>query len=76
MQQRYLPTAQAGEYCGGLKAQTMRALRLEGRGPRYVRLARNRVVYDVADLDAWLADRKFGSTAEEESTRRAATSAA
>jgi hypothetical protein len=75
MQQRYLPTTQAGEYCGGLKAQTMRALRLEGRGPRYVRLARNRVVYDVADLDSWLAERKFGSTTEE-STRRAATNTA
>lgn len=37
-----------------LSPRTMPALRSKGRGPRFHKLGK-RVLYDVADLDAWLA---------------------
>ena len=52
----------------GLQPQTLRAWRLRGVGPRYVRVghgARGRVFYRHEDIAAWLANRTFGSTAEE-----------
>lgn len=60
--QRMLQTRQAAEYCG-LSASTFEKLRLSGGGPRYVKLGR-RVVYDPADLDAWLAENRRRSTSE------------
>jgi hypothetical protein len=65
---QYLPTDPAGKYVN-LESQTMRALRLNGRGPKYIRVSRNKVVYDIEDLDAWLAAKKFSSTSEETSRR-------
>lgn len=52
----------------GLKPQTLRAWRLRGVGPTYVRVGtgrRGRVFYREEDLVAWLTPRRFGSTAEE-----------
>ncbi len=51
----------------GFKAQSLRAMRLRGTGPRYIRLGGplGRVAYRRADLDAWLAARTFTSTAAE-----------
>jgi hypothetical protein len=52
----------------GLQPQTLRKWRLEGRGPRYVRLGESysaRVTYQLADLQDWLAQRTFANTAEE-----------
>ncbi len=37
--------------------------RLSGGGPAYVK-AGARVLYDVADLTAWIASRKFAHTSE------------
>lgn len=37
--------------------------RVTGEGPRYCKLGR-RVVYRIADLDEWMADRVIGSTSE------------
>jgi len=51
-----------------LRPQTLRKWRLEGRGPRYVRLGESyaaRVTYRLADLQDWLAQRTFAHTAEE-----------
>ncbi|MGA7713923.1 MAG: helix-turn-helix domain-containing protein [Rhizomicrobium sp.] len=38
-------------------------LRCHGGGPKYLKIGR-RVVYDQADLDAWLNARKYCSTSE------------
>lgn len=60
----------------GLQPQTLRAWRLRGFGPRYVRVGhgdRGRVFYRHEDLVAWLESRTFASTSEETvSARRAA----
>ena len=55
----------------GLKPQTLRKWRLQGRGPRYVRLGgpTGRVVYRRCDVDAWLDARTFDSTAAETASR-------
>jgi predicted DNA-binding transcriptional regulator AlpA len=50
---KMLNTPEAAAYCGS-SASTLAKLRLYGGGPRFLRLGR-RVVYDVADLDTWLA---------------------
>ena len=43
--------------------QTLAKWRSAGGGPRFVRIG-NRIFYDVADLDAFIAARRFGSTSE------------
>ena len=45
----------------GLSASTLNKLRVFGGGPAYLKLGR-RVVYDAADLDAWLATQRRTST--------------
>ena len=52
----------------GLKPQTLRKWRVTGGGPPYVRLG-GRVAYRRADVDAWIADRTFTSTAAETVSR-------
>jgi predicted DNA-binding transcriptional regulator AlpA len=47
----------------GLGVSTLNKLRLTGGGPRFAKLG-SVVVYDVADLDAWAAERKVRSTSE------------
>ncbi len=46
----------------GLSPQTLAILRVEGGGPRYVKLGRS-VRYDPADLAAWVEANKRASTA-------------
>jgi hypothetical protein len=48
----------------GLAPQTLATLRMEGRGPNYVKLGR-RVLYDPADLTAWVNAHKRRSTGNE-----------
>jgi hypothetical protein len=48
--------------------RTLQLLRSRGGGPRYIRVSQIEVVYDPADLDAWIAEKtanRFRSTAEE-----------
>ena len=59
---RQLRTADAAAYCG-LGKSTLDKLRLTGGGPTYSKL-NSVVVYDVADLDAWVAANKYNSTSE------------
>ena len=47
----------------GLSASTLNKLRVFGGGPVFLKLGR-RVVYDPADLDAWLAERRRRSTSD------------
>ena len=60
-QSRRLRTA-AAAYCGSTKS-TFEKYRLTGEGATYSKLGRV-VVYDVADLDAWLESKKRRSTSE------------
>jgi hypothetical protein len=48
----------------GLAVSTMNKLRLSGLGPRFIRLTRRRVAYDLDDLEAYAAERKRSSTSE------------
>ncbi|MFO1173383.1 MAG: helix-turn-helix domain-containing protein [Hyphomicrobiaceae bacterium] len=57
-----LRTKEAAEYCGS-SSSTFEKLRLSGGGPRYVKIGR-RVVYDPADLDAWLESKRRRSTSD------------
>lgn len=57
-----LRTGDAAAYCGS-SASTFEKLRLTGGGPRYVKIGR-RVVYNPADLDAWLAAHRRRSTSD------------
>nr|WP_124714286.1 helix-turn-helix domain-containing protein [Mycolicibacterium nivoides] len=47
----------AAAYLGGLPEDTLRYWRYAGTGPRSYRLGRH-TFYDVADLDAWVAEQK------------------
>ncbi|TDT33411.1 helix-turn-helix transcriptional regulator [Naumannella halotolerans] len=53
-----LDTDEAGRYIG-VAPKTLANWRGRGQGPRYVR-AGARVVYRVADLDAWLVENLVG----------------
>ena len=59
---RLLNTHEAATYCGS-SASTFEKLRLTGGGPVYSKIGR-RVVYRLADLDAWLDARRRTSTSD------------
>lgn len=59
-QRRMLRTEDASNYTG-LSASTLTKLRLTGGGPEYIKLGKT-VVYDPADLDAWLSSKRRRST--------------
>jgi hypothetical protein len=51
-----------------IKPQTLQTWRMQGKGPAYIRLGshpQGRVLYERADVTAWLEARKHRSTAEE-----------
>ena len=60
VQRKMLNALEAAAYCRS-SASTFAKLRLYGGGPRFVKLGR-RVVYDPADLDAWLTAHRQSST--------------
>ena len=50
-----------------LSPRTLERMRVEGRGPRYIKAgpgSQSRVLYCEADLAAWLAAHRFTSTSE------------
>ena len=53
----------AGEYLGGVSTSTLAKWRLTGFGPAYSKAGRN-VVYNVADLEEYLAARRRHSTSD------------
>ena len=61
-QSRWQRTGGASGYTG-VSASTLAKLRLTGSGPRYSKLGKI-VLYDVTDLDEWIASRKRRSTSE------------
>jgi predicted DNA-binding transcriptional regulator AlpA len=62
-QRRRLRTTEAASYLG-IGKSTLEKLRLTGLGPIYIKAGPRVVVYDIADLDAWLAARRRASTSE------------
>jgi predicted DNA-binding transcriptional regulator AlpA len=63
---RKLPTPEAANYLG-LGKSTLDKLRLTGGGPVFIQLGK-RVVYDPADLDAWISTHKRTSISESTAT--------
>lgn len=62
-QSRFLRSPAAAEYIG-LAQSTLAKMRLRGDGPLFSKAGPRIVVYDIADLDAWLETRKRRSTSE------------
>ena len=62
--QRYLTNDEAAEYLR-LTPRTLEKQRVIGGGPKFRKFGR-RVMYAVADLDAWAADRSFETTSDPE----------
>ncbi|NVJ64372.1 MAG: helix-turn-helix domain-containing protein [Flavobacteriaceae bacterium] len=60
---RMLCTKAAAHYLG-LAASTLNKMRLKGNGPEFIKLGPRRVVYDLRDLDRWLASRRRKSTSQ------------
>ncbi len=65
---RYLRAPAAAEYLG-LSPSTLAKMRLRGDGPVYSKVGPRVVVYDVADLEAYLAARRRHSTSDTGSER-------
>ena len=60
---RWLATRAAATFVG-LHHDTLRKLRALGGGPRYARVG-SAIRYDVRELERWMSERTFASTAEE-----------
>jgi hypothetical protein len=61
-QRRLFDPEEASDYLR-VARQTLARWRCYGLGPRFVRIG-GRIFYDASDLDAFIAARKFQSTAE------------
>lgn len=59
---RRIGVRDAAAYIGSSKSK-MDKLRCYGGGPKYYKLD-HKIVYDVADLDAWLAERARTNTSQ------------
>jgi predicted DNA-binding transcriptional regulator AlpA len=59
---RMLDTLEAATYAG-LGKSTLDKFRLTGGGPTYIKVGK-RVVYDISDLNDWLASRRRQSTSQ------------
>ena len=60
---KFLRTPEAAAYIG-LSLSTLAKMRLRGDSPPYIKAGPRIVVYDVADLDKWLGERKRTSTSQ------------
>lgn len=45
--------------------KTVKRWRASGEGPPFIRIGRSRVIYSRADVDAWLAGRRYAHRAAE-----------
>ena len=62
--ERMLDVSEAAEFIG-LSASTLNKMRGTGAGPVYIRLGGRRIVYHLADLNAWLNANRRRSTSEQ-----------
>lgn len=62
----YLLVEQAADYLRVSK-NNLDKLRVSGKGPRFVRLGRRKVLYRKSDLDKWVEERIYASTTQYES---------
>lgn len=67
-----LRTPAAADYLG-LSASLLSKMRLRGDGPIYSKAGPRAVVYDLADLESWLAARKRTSTSDDGGARLSPT---
>lgn len=58
-----LTTGEAAELTR-LSKGTLNRLRVIGGGPKYLKIGPRKVYYRRSDIDAWLAERVYGSTSE------------
>jgi len=58
MKNQRLDAKQAAAYLGYKNPQTLASQRSKGVGPNYIKLGR-RILYDVADLDAYIDARRI-----------------
>lgn len=73
---RMLSTAEAAAFLN-LAPITLRAMRVKGAGPAFVKLTERRVGYRLADLEAWLTTRPtYTTTAQTKADQRRASVAA
>ena len=59
---RKLTTDEVAAYLG-IASSTLAKLRVYGGGPIFMKLGGRRVVYDLADIEAWAAKNRRASTA-------------
>ncbi len=60
---RWLRPPATGAYLGGVSTSTLAKWRLAGTGPAYSKVGRL-IVYDIAELDSYLASRRRRSTSD------------
>jgi predicted DNA-binding transcriptional regulator AlpA len=58
-----------------LSARTLQRLRLDGNGPRWIRLTGRRLGYAIADLQEWVRSRSIASTSAATVARKAGEAA-
>lgn len=68
MAQTFLPTEELTELAP-FPPQTWRRWRSTGFGPPYIKVG-NRVLYDRDEVLAWLASKRFTSTADEQAAKQ------
>ena len=69
MSGRYLRTKEAAKHCNSTQS-SFEKRRVLGGGPPFIKMGKI-VVYDLSDLDEWMAERRFRSTAEADAARQA-----
>ena len=72
MSSQRLSAPEAARYCG-ISPSTMAKLRVRGGSPIYAKIGR-RVVYDTADLDAWISAHRRANTSQPATTMAGGTS--
>lgn len=68
MKDKLLTPAEAGEYLGGIRTNTLANWRWRGGGPFYRKIG-GRVRYAVSDLDKFIEDGKRRTTSDLQRTR-------
>lgn len=64
-----LNVQEAAAYVGMSKSWMNKARMNEGDGPAFLKVGKRRVVYDIADLDDWLAGNRRKSTLDREAPK-------